>query len=68
MRISIRTAVLTSVATGITTLALAGPALAATPSNSAGSLSSAEKNLLNSGKPLDVVLSPATGAILSVKP
>jgi hypothetical protein len=67
MRIKSRTAVLTSVATGIVALSMGGQALATPPSNSAGSLSSAEKTLLNSGKPLDVVLSPTTGAVLSVK-
>jgi hypothetical protein len=68
MNIKSRAAVLASIATGVTTFALAGQALAASPSNSADSLSSAEKTLLNSGKPLDVVLNPVNGAFLSVKP
>jgi hypothetical protein len=68
MKIKRRAAVLASIASGIAAVSLTGQAFAASPTNSAGSLSSAEKTLLNSKKPLDVVLSPTTGALQSVRP
>jgi hypothetical protein len=68
MRINYRAAALASLATGLTTLALTGQALAAPHANTTGPLSNAEQKLLTSGKPIDVVINPADGVLLSVKP
>ncbi|WP_067793142.1 hypothetical protein [Actinomadura formosensis] len=68
MRINYRAAALASLAAGLTTFTLTGQAIATSPANSADSLSSAEQKLLTSGKPIDVVINPTNGALLSVTP
>jgi hypothetical protein len=69
MTIRMRTLAVALIAAGVPVLTLASSVSAEpVPPGSRSVLSNAEQKLLNSGKPLNVVMDPSNGQLVSVTP